>query len=246
MDGCSAAARRGTNRPGEQRQRRWNSLRDLPRRARGRSCCLARPVIRPSARFTRPSGGVGAHSACRRRFGRTRSRGHDRRLRTRRAQSLRAPIRDVREPVNWLPLPAASCRRIRSVASRSLLQARCLEPGVHGEASFVKPSPPPTSAASHACGRACPCGQVRSFRGGRIVTGSRDGKVRVYATGSSRPTLVMSQDAPVTAAEYSTDGRSCSRADGIGQARLVVRGKGKLRLTLSMAGAPLRDRLSRG
>jgi hypothetical protein len=118
------------------------------------------------------------------------------------------------------------------------LQAAVLEPGVHEEDVLRQAL---TAANERSVMRAG--GPVRVARfdpsGSRIVTGSRDGKVRVYDTGSSRPTLVMSQGAPVTAAEYSTDGRSLLTAGRNGQARLWT-AKGKLRLTLN-AGAPLRS-----
>lgn len=56
-------------------------------------------------------------------------------------------------------------------------------------------------------------------RGQRIVTGSADGKVRVYRLGATRPVGVLDQGGAVTAAAYSPDGRLLT-AGGDGTARL--------------------------
>ena len=148
-----------------------------------------------------------------------------------RADSRRARARELAASAGRV-LPADPQRGLALA-----LQAALLEPGVHEEDVLRQAL---TAANERSVMRADGPVPVARFdpSGGRIVTASRDGKVRVYVTGSSRPTLVMSQGAPVTAAEYSTDGRSLLTGGRNGQARLWS-AKGKLRLTLH-AGAPLR------
>ena len=86
-------------------------------------------------------------------------------------------------------------------------------------------------------------GPVRVARfdpaGRRIVTGSRDGKVRVYRVESTRPSTVMSQGGPVTAVEYSRDGRLLLTGGRDGTARLWGP-LAALKLTLA-AGGPVRS-----
>jgi WD40 repeat protein len=58
-------------------------------------------------------------------------------------------------------------------------------------------------------------------RGGRhVVTGSEDGKVRVYSVGSGTPEHILDQGALVTAATYSDDGRLILTAGRDGTARI--------------------------
>ena len=67
-------------------------------------------------------------------------------------------------------------------------------------------------------------GPVRIARfdpvGGHVLTGSKDGKVRVYRVGSSTPERILDQGAPVTAATYSGDGRLILTAGRDGTARI--------------------------
>jgi WD40 repeat protein len=67
-------------------------------------------------------------------------------------------------------------------------------------------------------------GPVRLARfdpaGGHIVTGSEDGKVRVYRVGSSTPERTLDQGGPVTAATYNDDGRLILTAGRDGTARI--------------------------
>jgi WD40 repeat protein len=67
-------------------------------------------------------------------------------------------------------------------------------------------------------------GPVRIARfdpvGGHVVTGSKDGKVRVYGVGSSTPERILDQGGPVTAATYSDDGRLILAAGRDGTARI--------------------------
>jgi WD40 repeat protein len=75
--------------------------------------------------------------------------------------------------------------------------------------------------------------------GGLVVTGSKDGRVRVYRTGASKPGLVLSQGGSVTAAHFSSDGRLLLTAGRDGSARLWTR-KGVL-LRRLVAGGPVRS-----
>jgi WD40 repeat protein len=80
--------------------------------------------------------------------------------------------------------------------------------------------------------------------GRRIVTGSHDGKVRVYRIGSTRPEMVMSQGRSVTGLDYSPDGQLLLTGGRDGTARIWSSG-GVLKRRLK-AGAPVRTALFAG
>jgi WD40 repeat protein len=75
-------------------------------------------------------------------------------------------------------------------------------------------------------------------RGGRVVTGSKDGKVRVYRLGSTSPVQVLEHDGPVTAAVYGPR-RQLLTASRDGTARLWSF-QGRLVHRLA-AGGPVRS-----
>lgn len=56
--------------------------------------------------------------------------------------------------------------------------------------------------------------------GRHVVTGARDGKIRVYRLGSSAPEQILDQGGPVTGAAYSDDGRLLLTSGADGSARL--------------------------
>jgi WD40 repeat protein len=84
-------------------------------------------------------------------------------------------------------------------------------------------------------------GPVRIARfdpaGGHVVTGSKDGKVRVYRVGSSTPERILDQGGPVAAATYSDDGRLILAAGRDGTARIW--GKDGSLLQRLEAGGPV-------
>jgi WD40 repeat protein len=73
--------------------------------------------------------------------------------------------------------------------------------------------------------------------GGHIVTGSEDGKVRVYRVGSSTPERILDLGGPVTAATYSDDGRLILAGGRDGMARIW--GKADSPLRQLEAGGPV-------
>ncbi|HEY8631269.1 MAG TPA: hypothetical protein VIL73_12125, partial [Gaiellaceae bacterium] len=73
--------------------------------------------------------------------------------------------------------------------------------------------------------------------GGHIVTGSEDGKVRVYRVGSSTPERILDLGGPVTAATYDDDGRLILAGGRDGTAR--VWGKADSPLRQLEAGGPV-------
>jgi WD40 repeat protein len=67
-------------------------------------------------------------------------------------------------------------------------------------------------------------------QGGRhVVTGSKDGKIRVYLIGSAAPVHILDQGAPVTAVTYSGDGRLILSAGRDGTARIWAKDGSELR-----------------
>ena len=74
--------------------------------------------------------------------------------------------------------------------------------------------------------------------GGRIAAGAKDGKVRIYRTGSTKPYMVVAQGGAVTAVQYSPTRRLLLTAGRDGRARLWT-ANGKARWSVG-AGGPVR------
>jgi WD40 repeat protein len=136
-------------------------------------------------------------------------------------------------------LVASAGRDLATNPQRSLslaLQSAELEQGAHEEDALRQAL---LAANELAVMRATRPILVARFSpsGNRIVTGSRDGRVRIYRTGLSRPLKVLSQGGPVTALDWSRNGRQFLTGGGDRTIRIWTSG-GVLRATVRVGGAP--------
>jgi len=147
-----------------------------------------------------------------------------------RAQARRAHARELAAAANSF-LDVDPQRSIELA-----IQAAQLERGVHEEDVLRDAL---LAAQQRAVYRAD--GPVRIARfdpsGGHVVTGSKDGKVRVYRVGSSTPERILDDGGPVTAATYNGDGQLILAAGRDGVARIW--GAGDSPLQRLDAGGPV-------
>jgi WD40 repeat protein len=147
-----------------------------------------------------------------------------------RSQAQRAHARE---------LAAAATSNLDVDPQRSIrlaVQAADLEPGAREE-EVLRDSL--LQAQQRAVMRAGGPVRVAGFdRSGRhVITGSKDGKVRVYRVGATSPERILDQHGPVTAAAYSANGSLILTAGRDGMARIW--GSGPTPLYRLSAGGPI-------